>query len=540
MLARLLLSSAMLPFDWNFPYPSQKMPLLARNAVSASQPLAAQAGLSMLYQGGNAVDSALATAIALTVVEPVMNGIGGDMFVLVWHEGKLHGLNSSGRAPAAWTPDYFKGRHTMPETGWDSVTVPGQVAGWKALSDRFGKLPFARLFEPAISYALEGFMVSPQIARQWERQLPRLIDQPGFREAFTLDGRAPTAGEHWRFPAQGETLRLIAESGGESFYRGVLAERIEAYAIQCGGALRVTDLAAHQAEWVEPIHQDFRGYTVHELPPNGQGLAALMALGILDQFDIESMGLDSADYYHVGIEATKLAFADLREYLADAPAMARVSAANLLDRGYLSDRAKLIDMKRAGNPGFGTPHDAGTVYLSTADTAGTMVSYIQSNYHGFGSGVVVPGTGISLHNRGEDFSLLAGHPNQVAPGKRPSHTIIPAFITRRGTPVMAMGVMGGSMQVQGHIQMVTRFAAFGQNPQAMSDAPRFRVEPVPVVTLESHVSDAVPQALRERGHHVTVAARQSLDFGSAQLIYKAEHGYIAASDSRRDGQAVGF
>jgi gamma-glutamyltranspeptidase / glutathione hydrolase len=530
----------MLPFDWTFPYPSQKMPLLAANAVSASQPLAAQAGLGMLYQGGNAIDSALATAIALTVVEPVMNGIGGDMFVLVWHEGKLHGLNSSGRAPAAWTPDYFRGRDKVPATGWDSVTVPGQVAGWKALSDRFGKLPFARLFEPAIRYAQEGFLVSPQIARQWAIQVPGFLEQPGFREAFTIDGRAPRAGERWRFPDQANTLREIAESGGDSFYRGALAEKIDAFARKGGGALRATDLAQHQAEWVQPIQQSFAGYTLHEIPPNGIGLAALIALGILERFDLAGMGCDSADYYHVSLEAMKLAFADTAAYAGDAAAMSRVKVADLLDPAYLDTRAKAIDMQRASAPAAGMPRSGGTVYLATADAAGTMVSYIQSNYRGFGSGVVVPGTGISLHNRGEGFSLVTGHPNIVAPGKRPLHTIIPGFITRDGAPVMAMGVMGGSMQAQGHLQMVTRLAAFGQNPQAMSDAPRFRVEPGPVVTLESHVPAQVPDALRARGHKVSVAARDSLDFGSAQMIYKLDEGYIAASDSRRDGQAVGF
>jgi gamma-glutamyltranspeptidase / glutathione hydrolase len=530
----------MLPFDWTFPYPSQKMPLLAANAVSASQPLAAQAGLGMLYQGGNAIDSALATAIALTVVEPVMNGIGGDMFVLVWHEGKLHGLNSSGRAPAAWTPDYFRGRDKVPATGWDSVTVPGQVAGWKALSDRFGKLPFARLFEPAIRYAQEGFLVSPQIARQWAIQVPGFLEQPGFREAFTIDGRAPRAGERWRFPDQAATLREIAETGGDSFYRGALAEKIDAFARKGGGALRATDLASHQAEWVQPIQQSFGGYTLHEIPPNGLGLAALIALGILERFDLAGMGCDSADYYHVSLEAMKLAFADTAAYAGDAAAMSRVKVADLLDPAYLDTRAKAIDMQRASAPAAGMPRSGGTVYLATADAAGTMVSYIQSNYRGFGSGVVVPGTGISLHNRGEGFSLVPDHPNLVAPGKRPLHTIIPAFITRDGAPVMAMGVMGGSMQAQGHVQMVTRLAAFGQNPQAMSDAPRFRVEPGPVVTLESHVPAQVPDALRARGHKLTVAARDSLDFGSAQMIYKLEEGYIAASDSRRDGQAVGF
>jgi gamma-glutamyltranspeptidase / glutathione hydrolase len=530
----------MLPFDWTFPYPSQKMPLLASNAVSASQPLAAQAGLSMLYQGGNAVDSALATAIALTVVEPVMNGIGGDMFVLVWHEGKLHGLNSSGRAPAAWTPDYFRGRDKVPATGWDSVTVPGQVAGWKALSDRFGKLPFARLFEPAIRYAQEGFLVSPQIARQWANQVPGFLEQPGFREAFTIDGRAPRAGERWRFPEQADTLREIAETGGDSFYRGALAEKIDAFARKGGGALRATDLAAHEPEWVQPVQQSFRGYALHEIPPNGIGLAALIALGILERFDLGGMGCDSADYYHVSLEAMKLAFADTAAYAGDAAAMSRVKVADLLAAAYLDRRAKSIDMQRASAPAAGMPRTGGTVYLATADAAGTMVSYIQSNYRGFGSGVVVPGTGISLHNRGEGFSLVQGHPNLVAPGKRPLHTIIPGFLTRDGAPVMAMGVMGGSMQAQGHVQMVTRLAAFGQNPQAMSDAPRFRVEPGPVVTLESHVPAQVPDVLRARGHKVTVAARDSLDFGSAQMIYKLDEGYIAASDSRRDGQAVGF
>jgi gamma-glutamyltranspeptidase / glutathione hydrolase len=494
----------------------------------------------MLYQGGNAIDSALAAAIALTVVEPVMNGIGGDMFVLVWHEGKLHGLNSSGRAPAAWTPDYFRGRDKVPATGWDSITVPGQVAGWKALSDRFGKLPFARLFEPAIRYAQEGFLVSPQIARQWASQVPGFLEQPGFREAFTIDGRAPRAGERWRFPEQAATLREIADTGGDSFYRGALAEKIDAFARKCGGALRATDLAAHAPEWVQPIQQSFRGYALHEIPPNGIGLAALIALGILERFDLAGMGCDSADYYHVSLEAMKLAFADTAAHAGDTAAMSRVKVADLLDAAYLDSRAKTIDMQRASAPAAGMPRSAGTVYLATADAAGTMVSYIQSNYRGFGSGVVVPGTGISLHNRGEGFSLVTGHPNIVAPGKRPLHTIIPGFITRDGAPVMAMGVMGGSMQAQGHLQMVTRLAAFGQNPQAMSDAPRFRVEPGPVVTLESHVPAQVPDALRARGHKVSVAARDSLDFGSAQMIYKLDEGYIAASDSRRDGQAVGF
>ncbi|MCA3233665.1 MAG: gamma-glutamyltransferase family protein, partial [Cupriavidus sp.] len=493
----------------------------------------------MLYEGGNAIDSAIATAIALTVVEPVMNGIGGDMFTLVWHEGQLYGLNSSGRAPAAWTPEYFAGRDRMPSVGWDTVTVPGQVAGWKALSARFGKLPFAQLFAPAIEYAEQGFMVSPQIARQWAAQVPVLREQPGFAKAFMPEGRAPQAGERWRFPEQAATLRKIAETDGESFYRGELAERIVAFAQETGGALRAADLAAHQPNWVEPMKQDFRGYTLHEIPPNGQGIAALIGLGILDRFDLEGMGVDSADFYHVGIEAMKLAFADLHRHVSD-PATMQHAPASFLDPSYLAERAALIDPKRAGTPSAGMPKIGGTVYLTAADAAGSMVSFIQSNYRGFGSGVVVPGTGISLHNRGEGFNLKPGHANCVAPGKQPMHTIIPGFVTRNGAPVMSFGVMGGSMQAQGHVQMMARLAAFGQNPQAMSDAPRFRVEHGPVVNVEHHLPADVVAALRERGHRVEVAPRDSLEFGSAQLIYKAEHGYIAASDSRRDGQAVGF
>lgn len=527
------------PLDWSLPYPSRKMPVLASNAVATSQPLAAQAGLRMMLAGGNAVDSAIATAIALTVVEPVMNGIGGDMFALIWHEGQLYSLNSSGCAPQAWTPEYFQGRDAMPPTGWGTVTVPGQVAGWKALSDRLGKLPFAKLFEPAIEYAENGFPVSPTIARQWATQAPKLAHEPGFREAFMPEGQAPQAGEWWRFPDQARTLREIAETGGESFYRGNLAKQICDHARATGGALREADLAAHQAEWVEPISQGFRDYRLHECPPNGQGIAALMALGLLEKFDLEGMGVDSADYYHVSIEAMKLAFADLHHHITD-PRHMRVSASDLLDPAYLSERAKLISMDRAAVPVAGTPKTGGTVYLTAADANGTMVSFIQSNYHGFGSGVVVPGTGISLHNRGLNFVLTPGHVNQVAPGKKPMHTIIPAFVTKDGAPVMSYGVMGGSMQAQGHVQMMTRLAAFKQNPQAMSDAPRFRVENGPVVNVESHLPADVVAVLRARGHNVAVAPADSLEFGSAQLIYRMENGYFAASDARRDGQAVGF
>jgi len=525
--------------DWSFPYRSQKMPLLAANAVSTSQPLAAQAGLQMLREGGNAIDAALAAAITLTVVEPVMNGIGGDLFSQVWFEGKLYGINASGRAPAAWDLAHFAGREAMPRLGWDTVTVPGQVAGWKALSERFGKLDFARLFEPAIAYASEGFLVSPQIARQWAAQVPVLADQPGFTGAFLVDGRAPLAGERWRFADQARTLAEIASTGGRSFYEGELAERLVAHAAKTGGCMSAQDLASHRATWVEPVSQDYRGHTLHELPPNGQGIAALIALGIVDRFDVESMGCDSTDFYHLGIEAMKLAFADLHAHVGDAEHMQFAPTA-LLDPQYLASRAALIRMDRATVAMAGVPKPGGTVYLATADAAGNMVSFIQSNYRGFGSGVVVPGTGIGLHNRGESFSLQAGHPNCVAPGKQPMHTIIPGFVTRGGQPLMAFGVMGGSMQAQGHLQVMMRLASFHQNPQAMSDAPRFRVENGPVVHIEAHTSPAVVRELQARGHHVQVAPADSLEFGSAQLIQRIKNGYIAASDSRRDGQAVGF
>jgi len=527
------------PIDCTLNYPSRKMPVLAANVVSTTQPLAAQAGVRMMLAGGNAVDAAIATAITLTVVEPVMNGIGGDMFALVWHEGQLYGLNACGRSPAAWTPEFFAGHDAMPPLGWGTVTVPGAVSGWKALSDRFGVLPFAKLFEPAIEYARNGFPVSPTVARQWSEQAPRLAEQPGYADAFLIDGRTPVAGEIWKFEAQARTLESIAASGGESFYRGELAQRIAEFSKQGGGGLTAQDLDNHKVDWVQPISQSFGDLRLHEIPPNGQGIAALLALGMLEKFDLASMGRDSADYYHVCIEAMKLSFADLHHHIADEAHM-RVDAAALLDPEYLAGRAKEIRMDVAAKPSAGSPSTGGTVYLTAADAKGTMISFIQSNYHGFGSGVVVPGTGIALHNRGRGFVLTPGHANQVAPNKRPLHTIIPGFVTRAGKPLMSFGVMGGSMQAQGHMQMVTRLGAFGQNPQDMCDAPRFRVEAGPVVSVESHMPPAVVEELRRRGHNVEVAPPNSLEFGSAQLIYKQDGAYFAASDSRRDGHPAGF
>jgi gamma-glutamyltranspeptidase / glutathione hydrolase len=526
-------------FDWQFPYASQRMPTLARNVVATSQPLAAQAGLRMMMKGGNAVDAVLATAIALTVLEPTSNGIGSDAFCILWDGKQFHGLNASGRSPTGWAPDRFKDLKQMPQRGWDSVTVPGAVSAWVELSQKFGKLPFAHLFEPAIKYAQNGFMVSPTIARLWASQVPELKSQPGFAEAFMPRGRAPEAGEKFTFPAQARTLKQIAETKGQAFYSGELAEKVAAHAKQCGAAMTLEDLAAHSNDWVEPIGIDYRGYRLMEIPPNGQGIAALMALGMLENFDVARFPVDSADSLHVQIEAMKLAFADAHEYVSD-PATMHVKSSQLLDKDYLKQRAALIDVKKAGAPVFGKPAKGGTVYLTAADESGMMVSYIQSNYAGFGSGVVVPGTGISLQNRGFGFTLKPGHANLVGPRKRPFHTIIPGFVARNGKPLMSFGVMGGSMQAQGHTQVMLRMVDYQQNPQAAADAPRWRVDTGLTVNVEHGVLSEVMHDLSGRGHDIQQAGRWSTDFGRAQLIYKMEDGYFGASEQRTDGQAVGF
>ena len=527
-------------FDWKFPYASQRMPILARNVVATSQPLAAQAGLRMMLKGGNAVDAALAAAIAATVVEPVANGIGGDAFALVWDGKKLHGLNGTGRSPAAWSPERFSGRSAMPGTGWNSVAVPGGVSAWAELSRLMGKLPFEQLFEPAIEYARDGFLVSPTISRQWAAQASVLGSEPGFAAGFLPGGKAPSAGEKFSFPDQAATLEQIATTGGDSFYRGSLAQRIVADANRHGAALSADDLASHRPYWVEPISHDYRGYTVHELPPNGQGLAALIALGILEHLDMGRMAVDGADSIHAQIEATKLAFADVYAHVAD-PAAMRVDSREFLAPSYLAQRAKQIDMRRAQWQDSGMPRSEGTVYITAADASGMMVSLMQSNYRGFGSGVVVPATGISLNNRGSGFSLEPDHPNRVAGGKLPFHTIIPGFVSRNGSPVMSFGVMGANMQPQGHVQMLVRLADHGQNMQAASDAPRWKIsEDQQGVMVEPGFDAGVLDELASRGHRVTLYPRDSTDFGAAQLIYRLDHGYLAASERRRDGQAVGF
>jgi gamma-glutamyltranspeptidase/glutathione hydrolase len=527
-------------FTWDFPYPSQRMPLLAKNVVATSQPLAAQAGLQALVKGGNAVDAALAAAITLTVVEPTSNGIGSDAFAILWDGEKLVGLNASGRAPAGWTPERFKGRAAMPTQGWDAVTVPGCVSAWVALSQRYGKLPFPDLFQAAIRYARDGYMVSPITAANWARQAPNFKGFSEFAWTFLPKDRAPRAGERFYCPQQAETLEEIAATKGESFYRGKLAERIALASQADEGAHTLSDFAAHRCDWVEPLSVEYRGYRLHEIPPNGQGIVALMALGILRHFDLSALPVDGADSLHLQIEAMKLAFADAYRYVSDAATM-EFDAQKLLADDYLARRAKAIDMKRAQTPPPGDPRAGGTIYLTTADANGMMVSYIQSNYMGFGSGVVVPGTGISMQNRGAGFSLKPGHPNRVGPGKRPYQTIIPGFLTRDGKPVMSFGVMGGQMQPQGHTQMVTRIVDYQQNPQAASDGPRWIVNNDFSVSFETQrYAHGVLDDLKARGHRIVDPEAAMFGFGGAQLIWRLDDGYCAGSDHRKDGHAIGY
>ena len=522
-----------------FPFPSQRMPAMARNMVSTSQPLAVQAGLQAMRDGGNAVDAAIATAITLTVVEPTMNGIGGDAFCILWDGNRLHGLNASGKSPAAVKASDFAGLTEMPHLGWDTVTVPGAVSAWVALSEKFGKLPFERLFEAALHYADEGFMVPPVSARLWSQAPEAYKDYKDFG-VFLPGGKAPRVGELFRLPEQARTLEKIAQSKGESFYRGELAERFVAASQEAGAKFTMEDLNSHSADWVELISQQYHGYELHEIPPNGQGLAALIMLGILEYTDISKFAMDSADALHCQLEAMKLAFADLHRYVSD-PDYLDVDIRELLEPEYLEARASLIDMTSAGNPGHGKTKDSGTVNLTTADASGMMVSYIQSNYDSFGSGIVIPGTGIALHNRGTDFSLQEGHPNQIGGGKRPFHTIIPAFLTQDGKPLMSFGVMGGDMQAQGHAQMVLRVCDYGMNPQAASDAPRWRVEKGNLVNMEKGFDEGVIAELKRRGHDIAdYNDEQIFSMGGAQLIKKTEAGYIGGSDHRKDGIAAGF
>ncbi|MHC4219512.1 MAG: gamma-glutamyltransferase family protein, partial [Planctomycetota bacterium] len=451
----------------------------------------------------------------------------------------LHGLNASGRSPRGLPVDHFDGRDSVPVLGWDGVTVPGAVSGWVALAERFGRLPFEQLCGPAIEYAGKGFLVSPQTAYYWGRGHNHYRDFESYQRTFCPEGRAPRAGERFASPDHAATLQQIAATGGKAFYSGGLARAIADHARATGGWITEQDLAAHQPDWVRPISIDYHGLTLHEIPPNGQGLAALLMLGIVDRYALQEQPVDSAPSLHLQIEAMKLAFADAHRYVADPESM-DVEVGALLDRDYLAERANLIDPVRAGDPGHGTPRSGGTVYLTAADAEGTMVSFIQSNYTGFGSGIVVPGTGIALQNRGCCFTVEKGHPNEPAPGKRPYHTIIPGFVTRGDQPVMSFGVMGGLMQPQGHAQVLIRIADYGQNPQAALDAPRWRVDGGLVVEIEPGFEPRVYDELQGMGHDVRIADARTVAHGRGQIAYRLDDGYLAASDLRSDGQAVGF
>ncbi len=527
------------------PYSADRRSVVARNGVVAtSTPLAVEAGLLMLKKGGNAVDAAIAAAIAQTVVEPVSNGVGSDAFALLWdpRTARLYGLNGSGRAPAALTLQLVrnKGYRTMPLRGWLPVTIAGAPALWHDLHARFGKLSFNRLFEPAIAYAEQGYHVTPIVAAAWQNAISiytanRGPEFKGWAPMFAPGGRAPRSGGTWSSTELGATLRRIADYGAEDFYKGDLARKIAQFAAQTGGYLTLADLAAHTSTWVDPITTSYRGYDVWEMPPNGQGITALIALNILEGFDLHSLARDSTQSFHLQIESLKLAFADAFRYVAD-PDFASIPVEGLLDKAYAARRRALIGA-RALTPAPGDPNSGGTVYLCAADSDGMMVSFIQSNYEGFGSGIVIPGTGISLHDRGANFSLDPNHPNRLAPGKRPYNTIIPAFLTRAGLPIGPFGVMGGFMQPQGHVQVIANTIDYGMNPQAALDAPRWQWASNKSIEIESGAGSTVTQGLRSKGHAVTVLNRSGT-FGRGQIIWRqADGSYMAGSDVRGDGYA---
>ncbi len=506
-----------------YPYASQRQSVFARRGmVAASQPLAAEAGIEIMRKGGNAIDAAIATAAALTVVEPTGCGIGGDAFALVWVKGQLHGLDASGHAPAGLNIEAVKaaGHTEMPLYGWTPVTVPGCPSAWAELSTRFGRLPFADLLQPAIRLAEGGFPVSPVVAHQWQIAFERFSTrrEPAMQawfDTFLIDGKAPKAGEIFSNPAQARTLSELAATRCESFYRGDIARRLDARSQADGGYLRLTDLQNYRPHWVEPISVNYRGYDVWEIPPSGQGLIALMTLQILQGFEFDHR--DSQQTWHRQIEALKLAYSDGLHYITD-PQYMRVAVADLLSTGYAQKRRELIG-EQALAPTPGEPHSSGTVYLATADAEGNMVSYIQSNYHGFGSGIVLPDSGIALQNRGQEFSLDPGHSNALVAGKKTLHTIIPGFLTREGQPVGPFGVMGGYMQPQGHVQMVMNLVDFGLNPQSALDAPRWQWLGGMKVGVEPAASRDLALSLARRGHKIEIAC-DLVGYGRGQIIVR--------------------
>ena len=526
--------------------------------AATSHPLATQVALDVMRKGGTAVDAAIAANAAIGLMEPTGNGIGGDLFAIVWDPktGKLHGYNGSGRSPLGLTREWFDEQKMalIPSHGALPVTVPGTVDGWFALHERFGKRPMAELLQPTIDYARNGHPVHETIAYYWDRSVPRLSQFPGFTEQFTIEGRAPRTGEMWKNENLARTLERIAREGRAGFYEGEVPKIVEAYFKENGGFLAAADFAAHKGEWVEPVSVNYRGVDVWELPPNGQGIAALQMLQILEGYDFSKIDFGSVEHLHLLTEAKKLAFADRARYYAD-PAFHPAPVAALISDAYADAQRKRIDPQRAQNvvaPGTPASLDEGdTIYLTTADSSGMMVSLIQSNYRGMGSGMTPPGLGFIFQNRGEQFSLKAGHPNEYAPGKRPFHTIIPAFITKDGQPWVSFGLMGGAMQPQGHVQIVMNLVDFGMNLQEAGDAPRLHHdgsdEPVGAVTpmsdggvvqLETGFDYETIRGLMRKGHQVEFADGP---YGGYQAIMKNPHGgWVGASESRKDGQAAGY
>lgn len=529
--------------DYNsliYQYPSQRKVVYGRKGmVATSHPLAAQAGLDILKKGGNAIDAAVATAACLTVVEPTSNGIGGDAFAIVYTKGKLHGLNSSGPAPKSISIEKLinAGYKEMPKHGWVPVTVPGIPAAWAALNKKFGKLPLIEVLKPAIEYAKEGYAVSPGTAPFWMRACniyKKNLSEELFKnwsDVFAPGGSTPLAGEIWSSKAHADTLTAIGETNSKAFYAGEIADKIDFYSKKCGGYLRKEDLQTFKPEWVDPVSVNYRGYDVWELPPNGQGMVALMALNILKGYEFSEK--EVADTYHKQFEAMKLAFADGLKYITD-PKEMKEKMDRMLSEDYAEERRKLIE-NQALVPEAGRPSKGGTVYLAAADGEGNMVSYIQSNYMGFGSGIVVPGTGIALQNRGHDFSLNPEKENCLKSGKRTYHTIIPGFLTKNGKPVGPFGVMGGYMQPQGHVQVIMNTIDFHLNPQAALDAPRWQWLEGKKIEVEHGFPMHIAQQLSAMGHDINYTMN-SASFGRGEIIWRDENGVLAgASEPRTDG-----
>ena len=540
-------------FNFNFngqeyKYNSRRRVVYAkRGMVCTSQPLAAQAGLTILQQGGNAIDAAIATAICQTVVEPTNNGLGSDCFAIVCVKDKLYGINGSGYAPQALTPEAVRAagyKEKMPARGWQAVTVPGAPSAWAELHKRFGKLPFTKLFEPAIYYAENGYPVSPVVARFWQEGIDALTpykNNPAIAPWFAAfdvhgNGVAPKTGELVRLPDHAKTLRLLADTYCESYYRGELAQKIVEFSEKTGGCLSLADLADYRAEWVEPVHTNYRGYDVWEMPPNGHGITALMALNILKGFTFT--GKDTAETMHKQIEAMKLAFADGMHYIAD-PRYMQTKVEALLSDEYAAKRRALIG-EEALEPVHGKPFCGGTVYLNSADAEGNMVSFIQSNYKDFGSGVVLPGYGINFNDRGAGFSLNPELDDYLAPRKKPYHTIIPGFLTKDGKPVGPFGVMGAYMQPQGHVQVIMNTVDFLLNPQAALDAPRWQWIEGKEIWLEESVAPEIADELRRKGHDVRVL-EDDTTFGRGEIIWRDDNGVLAgATEPRADGTVAAW